>query len=99
MSKKGFIVIEALISFFILLTVIESCYFLIIGARKINMKLIKNIENRYETKAKMEEILNKNYELISNENGVEVIEIEPGLKLISVGLYNKYKIVSLKNND
>lgn len=99
MNKKGIIIAEALISFFILMVAIETCFSLILWAKKTKIKLIKETEARYKTKAKMEELLYEDYELINNENGVDILEIEPGLKLIKVAYASNFSLVCLKNND
>ena len=83
---------------FIFLIVIQSCFSVIFFAKKIKMKIIKDMELRYKTKAKMEELLAKDYQDISNEDGVKVIEIKPGLKLIEILYAENFKLISLKNN-
>ena len=96
-NKKGFVLFEAMISFLIIIVTIEFCFSFIIWAKRIRNKLISQMETRYKTKSKLEEILNKDYDLISSENGVEVVEIKQGLKLIKVSYVPYLELISIKN--
>lgn len=99
MNKRGFILAEALVSLLILTIAIEFCFSFIVIGKKMEMRIIKQIELKYKTKAKMEEMLHEDYELVNGGDGVEILEINPGLKLIRVCFVPNFKLVSLKNED
>lgn len=96
-NESGFVLLEAVVSFLVVILAIEFCFSFIIWAKKIKNKLINQMEMRYKTKAKLEEMFSKDYELIKPENGVEVIELQQGLKLIKVSYVPYIKLISIKN--